>query len=123
MFNKHLETQSKGFQFSKPISLLKFQYRVLKEAENLTHPLLERLQFLFIFLNNMNEFFQVRVPEFWPVEQLRHNDPVYQSSIDLSCKLFEHQYELFQKVLYPALETKNIFIIQPYALSPQVING
>jgi polyphosphate kinase len=61
------EDVQKNFNFgnmefvNRELSWLSFNERVLQEAVDTTNPLLQRIQFLGIYSNNMDEFYRVRV--------------------------------------------------------------
>lgn len=55
------KTEKQVMNVERDVSWMYFNHRILQEAEKSEVPLLERLSFLGIYSNNLDEFFRVRV--------------------------------------------------------------
>lgn len=55
------DLRNPSLYINRELSWIEFNKRVLQEAEDTRHPLLERLKFLAIFSSNLDEFFMIRI--------------------------------------------------------------
>lgn len=107
--------------FNRDLSWLSFNYRVLEEAKDLSLPLYERIKFLAIYSNNLEEFYQVRVSYY---RQLLKNAELFPGKIDevkpeeiinqINETVSRYQMEfhqIFDTQIVPELEKHNIILI------------
>ena len=103
---------------NRELGMLAFNERVLALADDVTIPLLERLRYLTIVSNNLDELFEVRVAE---LKELMHADPTTQldsgpvaevlpAVSERSGRMVAKQYELLNRTLTPALAAQGIVI-------------
>lgn len=107
--------------FNRDLSWLSFNYRVLEEAKDQSLPLYERIKFLAIYSNNLEEFYQVRVSYY---RQLIKNAELLPLKIDevkpeeiinkINETVSRYQMEfhqIFDTEIVPELAKNNIILI------------
>lgn len=104
---------------NRELSQLSFNFRVLAQAQDASIPLLERLKYLCISCTNLDEFFEIRAATVKTAMQFKapllpdNMDP--QLALDriyeISEKLVNDQYQLWNDVLQPALSTEGIRVL------------
>ena len=60
--------------YPKELSWLSFNERVLQEAADESNPIIERIRFLGIYSNNLDEFYRVRFADVKRQITISHND-------------------------------------------------
>lgn len=107
--------------FNRELSHLQFNARVLEQAMDENHPILNRLMFLCIFSSNMDEFFEIRVAGL--MSQLEYNREktgpdgkhprdLLREISDVAHKLVRRQYRILNDIILPKLAEHNVHFIR-----------
>lgn len=102
---------------NRDLSALRFQLRVLAQAANVHHPLLERMFFLTIFSSNLDEFFEIRVAGL--LQKMKQGDQVssldgrkpseiLQIISDIAHRAVREQYRMLNEDILPELAKHEI---------------
>ncbi|MEJ0086818.1 MAG: polyphosphate kinase 1 [Pseudomonadota bacterium] len=114
------DLRSAEHYINRELSLLEFNERVLAQALDARVPLLERLKFLCISSNNLDEFFEIRVAGLKQRIELGSDQPgpdglviteQLQAIHDRTCGLVNSQYDCLNDVLLPALRNQGIELV------------
>lgn len=85
---------------NRELSWLRFNERVLEEAQDPRVPLFERLKFIAIFTSNLDEFFMVRVGSLYDLSLLKSDDfdnKSYMTPLQQMDEIFLQAGQLYQK--------------------------
>nr|WP_236260974.1 polyphosphate kinase 1 [Pantoea sp. SoEX] len=111
------------FYVEKEMSWLSFNERVLQEAKDKTNPLIERMRFLGIYSNNLDEFYKVRFANLkrhiliGKEKKLSNNQYFIFKKIKKQVIQYEQQLHTIYKNLIMEMADNKIFLINELQLS------
>ncbi|REH40049.1 polyphosphate kinase [Paraperlucidibaca baekdonensis] len=117
MSTEAFELTSPELYLNRELSILDFNMRVLEQATDPSHPLIERLNFLLIFSRNLDEFFEIRVAGLLQQVSFGHiksgpdgllPQEVLKLISDICHAAVERQYRILNEDLLPALAAESI---------------
>lgn len=123
-----LDFTNPKYYLNRELSLLEFNYRVLLEAQNKKHPLLERLKFAVILSSNLDEFFMIRVAGLKSqlsegIMELSYDGKTPARQLQEIRKkllgLYQLQEDILMNEIFPEMEQNDIFIHQGGDLIPK----
>jgi len=123
---KRKDLKDHRLYLNRHLQWLAFNQRVLEEARDASNPLLERVRFLAITANNLDEFVEIRVSSF--LQKIEHG---WQSISPDGCtpaeelgrvteamqRFVRDQYKCWRDELLPALAKHQIHMLSPAQLS------
>jgi polyphosphate kinase len=117
--------------YPKELSWLSFNERVLQEAADKNNPIVERVRFLGIFSDNMDEFYKVRVADV-KRKMFIHDDDKHEHETHKTLELLEkiqhkvlkmtERFEVLYQEVFATLSKYNIFLIDQHDLDEYQTN-
>lgn len=125
---KRIALDDPRYYFNRHVQWLEFNRRVLEEARDILNPLLERVKFLAITANNLDEFVEVRVSSF--LQHIEHGSrdtgpdgltaEQELEKVSAAMHVFvDDQYKCWNAELLPALAKQSIRVLKMSELDPK----